>query len=203
MRPVVTLTQTLETCFHNLMMDVGTSIPAVVLSFNSSEQTAEIQISIQGVDEDGTIMEQFPILSVPVFFQGSSDYSIQHELKAGDSGIAIFSQRCIDNWLTKGSGYPPNLYRFHDINDAMFLAGLRPLPKKIASFSNEGISIAKNSGGQYVRLNNDGSIEIKSNGTNPVIKIDGVDFLTHKHDSGTLATPTESVTLGNTGEVNT
>ena len=164
MRPVVSLAQTIDVCFENLMKSVGTSIPATVLSFDSSDQTAQIQIAISGVSDNGDVLEQQPILSVPVFFQGSSNFSIQHEVQAGDEGIAIFSQRCIDNWLSKGSGNPPSMYRFHDFNDAMFLCGLRSNPKRISSFDDSGIGIFKNDGSQKISIKNDGTIEITTTG---------------------------------------
>ena len=175
MRPVITLAETIDTCFQNLMKGVGTSIPATVLSFDSSDQTAQIQIAISGVSDNGDVFEQQPILSVPVFFQGSSNFSIQHEVKAGDEGIAIFSQRCIDNWLSKGSGNPPSMYRFHDFNDAMFLCGLRSNPKRISSFDDSGIGIFKNDGSQKISIKNDGTIEITTTGK---AEVNGSEFLT-------------------------
>ncbi len=77
MRPVVSLAQTIDVCFENLMKSVGTSIPATVLSFDSSDQTAQIQIAISGVSNNGDVFEQQPNLSVPVFFQGSSHFTFQ------------------------------------------------------------------------------------------------------------------------------
>lgn len=175
MRPVISLSETINTCFQNLMKSVGTSVPAVVLNFYPDKQLADIKIAIDGVDAEGNVLKQQPILSVPVFFQGSSNFSIQHEVKAGDEGIAVFSQRCIDNWLSKGSGNPPNMFRFHDFNDAMFLCGLRSSPHRISSFNNDGIGIHKNDGSQKISIKNDGTIEITTTGK---ANVNGSEFLT-------------------------
>lgn len=198
MRPTVTLTETISTCFTNLMKDIGTSVPAKVLSFDSSAQLAGIQIAILGVDGQGNDFEQPPILSVPVFFAGSSNYSIQHELNAGDEGIAIFSQRCIDGFVTKGAGNPNPILRFHDISDAMFIPGLRSNPKKINSFNSSGISIAKNDGSQSVTLKSNGDVEITTDGD---LVIDGIRFKDHTHEaSATMVAGTAPNALPVTGE---
>ena len=202
MRPTVTLTETISTCFSNLMKNIGTSVPATVLSFDSSKQLAGIQIAILGVDGQGNDYEQPPILSVPVFFAGSSHYSIQHELHAGDEGIALFSQRCIDGFVNKGAGNPNPILRFHDFNDAMFIPGLRSNPKKINSFNSSGISIAKNDGSQSVTLKSNGDVEITTDGD---LVIDGIRFKDHTHDSGglnILEDPSKTI-QGNTGGITT
>lgn len=164
MRPTVTLTQTISTCFYNLMKEVGTSVPAVVLSFDSAKQLAQIQIAIQGVAADGSALEQPPIIAVPVYFAGNSDFSIQHEVKAGDEGIAVFSQRCIDGFVTQGANQPNPVLRFHDFTDAMFLPGLRSSPNKISDFNADGIGIYKNDGSQKISIKSDGTIEITTTG---------------------------------------
>ena len=146
------------------MKEVGTSVPAVVLNFDSSKQLATIQIAIQGVGADGKSFEQPPILSVPVYFAGGGGFSIQHKIQAGDEGIALFSQRAIDNFMSKGAGQPNPILRFHDFTDAMFLPGLRSTPNKISNFNADGIGIYKDDGSQKISIKSDGTIEIQTTG---------------------------------------
>ena len=157
------------------MKEVGTSVPAVVLSFDSAKQLAQIQIAIQGVAADGSALEQPPIIAVPVYFAGNSDFSIQHEVKAGDEGIAVFSQRCIDGFVTQGANQPNPVLRFHDFTDAMFLPGLRSSPNKISDFNADGIGIYKNDGSQKISIKSDGTIEITTTGK---AEVNGSEFLT-------------------------
>ena len=179
------------------MKEVGTSVPAVVLNFDSSKQLATIQIAIQGVGADGKSFEQPPILSVPVYFAGGGGFSIQHKIQAGNEGIALFSQRAIDNFISKGAGQPNPILRFHDFTDAMFLPGLRSTPNKISNFNTDGIGIYKNDGSQKISIKSDGTIEINSNGN---VIIDGINFAEHTHPAGNLKDINGEPCTGETGE---
>ncbi len=156
------------------MKDVGTSVPAIVLNFDSSKQLATIQIAIQGVGADGKSFEQPPILSVPVYFAGGGGFSIQHKIQAGDEGIALFSQRAIDSFISKGAGQPNPILRFHDFTDAMFFSGLRSTPNKISNFNTDGIGIYKDDGSQKISIKSDGTIEITTTGK---AEVNGSEFL--------------------------
>ncbi|MEX4374460.1 hypothetical protein MY539_09275 [Haemophilus influenzae] len=59
-------------------------------------------------------------------------------LKAGDEGIAIFSERCIDGWWQNGSASTPLDFRLHDLSDAMFIPGICSVPKAIDGFLPKG-----------------------------------------------------------------
>ena len=171
----------LKTFFNEKMKSIYTAIPAHVLSFDSVNQTAQVELGIKRIDRNGEKVTPPPILECPVLFLGDN-FCIETQIDVGCEGLALFSQRCIDGWINTGGCADNPLMRFFDMSDCLFIAGFRPYPKKIPSFSNNGIKLRNRSGGQFVWLKNDGSISasngkgtiiIESGGT---IKINGVTF---------------------------
>lgn len=156
--------------FHELMKNVGTSIPGHILAFNPKTQTAQVQIDIKRVEIGGKQVDIPPYINVPVHIYGG-DYVIEIELKSGDEGLIIFSQRCIDTWLNNGGVANNPILRFHDMNDGLFIPGFRSQPKAISDFQNNGIRMRNRSGNQYVWLKNDGAINMK--GASLDVDVDG------------------------------
>jgi len=158
-----TLAQTIGTAFNELMKSVGTSIPGSILAFDPATQLAQIQIGIVRLDVNGQTYTPPPIIECPVQFSGG-DWTLEYELHAGNEGLCVFSQRCIDGWRDTGSVAEQPIVRFHDINDAMFIPGIRSQVGKITDFANNGIRIRNKAGSHYIWLKNDGTIT-STNGT--------------------------------------
>lgn len=196
--------------FYELMKDVATSIPGHILAYDPKTQSAQVQIGIVRVDVNGVEFNPPPLIKVPVHFCGGSNFAIEYQIDPGDEGIIVFSQRCIDGWKTTGGIAKNPIARFHDLSDAAFLPGIRPFPKAMAAFENNGIRIRNKDGTHYIWLKNDGAIEIKNtsgsltissagefNGEFTSFNVDSPSFShngvnigeTHKH-IGNLGSPT-------------
>ena len=163
-----------------MMKDVATSIPGHILSFDPATQLAQIQVGIVRKDVNGKEFIPSPIIEVPVYFYGGDAFAVECEINPNDGGIVLFSQRCIDGWVTTGGVANNPIMRFHDRDDAMFLPGLRSQPKVITDFANDGIRLRNKAGNQYVWLKKDGSI-VRTNGNgidtmlpNGTVNINGV-----------------------------
>ncbi len=156
-----TLTELVKRSFVEMMKDVATSIPGHVASFDHDRQMAQIQIGIQRVDINGTSFDPPPLIEVPVYVYGGSEFSIDIQIDPGDEGIILFSQRCIDAWVNTGGIANNPILRFHDFSDAYFLPGLRSQPGKITGHNNNGIRLRDKTGASYIWLKNDGDAEIK------------------------------------------
>lgn len=154
------LTDLIKRSFVEMMKDIGTSIPAHILSFDPSTQLAQIQIGIKRVDIDGKQFAPPPLIEAPVYFAGGDKFFIEHQIDAGDEGIVLFSQRCIDAWVNTGGIAENPILRFHDFSDCYFLPGLRSQPKAISAFQNNGIRMSNKAGSEYIWLKNDGTSEI-------------------------------------------
>lgn len=155
------LLELLDLHFLEKMKNVYTAIPAHVLAFNPETQTAQVEIGIKRVDVNGQSYVPPPIIECPVLFSGDK-WTLEIQIDPKCEGLAIFSQRCIDGWITTGGTAENPLCRFHDISDALFIPGFRPNPTAIKSFSNNGIRLRNADGSQFAWLKNDGSIAIEN-----------------------------------------
>lgn len=158
MTRAATFTEMIERTVSEILKGVGTSIPGHILSV--SDQLATVQIGVKFIDVRGNSFEIAPIINVPIHFPGGS-YSVEYEINEGDEGVILISQRCIDAWKEQGGVADQTVLRKLDIQDAIFIPGVRSKPNKLSSFQNNGIRLRNSSATQYLWLKNDGSIEGK------------------------------------------
>lgn len=154
--PQSILTGLLKSFMHEGMKDVGTSIPGHILTFDPFHQTAQLQIGIVRTDSDDKTYTPPPLIECPVVFSGGGGFAVEHELNPGDPGWIIFSQRCIDGWMQTGGVAQNPVLRFHDVADAMFIPGVRPNPKAMSGFVNDGIRLRNADASSYVWLRSTG-----------------------------------------------
>jgi len=111
--------------------DQHTSIPARVVSYNGTSVTVSADIDQQ--QADGTILKRGEIINVPVQFAGSSDTLIAFPLKAGHTGMLVFQERSMDEWVMQGADNTATVAskdrRMHDYNDCVFVPGVAPHAK--------------------------------------------------------------------------
>lgn len=142
--------------FRELMKGVYTSTPGHILAFDPATQLAQVQIGILRVDMSGAEFTPPPIIEVPVCFPGD-DFVLEYQIEPGCEGIIHFSQRCIDGWINTGGVAANPLGRFHDMQDAMFVPGIRSLPNVIPAFTNNGIRLRNRDGTNRMGMTNDGT----------------------------------------------
>jgi len=164
----------LVSSFQSQMQNVHTILPCIVVGVRDglSGQMVDIQPSINQKAQDGTVAERPPILGVPVSFPVSSTAGMTFPIKAGDTGMAVFSMRSMDAWKA-GNGRPstPTNFSKMDKGDAVFYPGIQPPgsavnnpAKHVLTHSTEDTVIFANLGAAEaeVRLKADGSIEINT-----------------------------------------
>lgn len=141
-----------------MMKGVYTSVPGHIVTFNAATQKAQVKIGIERVDKNG-IASDIPVIDdVPVLFSGGTQFMVTHQINTGDEGLIVFSQRCIDGWKQTGGVASNPLARFHDIHDAFFIPGVRPLATRISGFANDGVRIQSRDGDTHVWLKASGEI---------------------------------------------
>jgi hypothetical protein len=139
-----TLTDLLN-IFKKTVLDSINSINiGVIQSFNTTDQTAKIQLSIKRVIDvatDGTkILQDRPVLAqVPCIILGGA-HNVRVPILQGDIALVFFNDRDIDNWFVANSGLP-NTLRMHDISDGIAITGLHNVSNAISDFLNDRISI--------------------------------------------------------------
>lgn len=149
----------LQEIFREIAKDLGTSIAGHILAFDVDTQLAQVQIGVSSRDRKGNEIIPDPIIECPVEFSGGGGWSFEHKLVAGDEGLIIFSQRCLDGWIQTGGVANNPIARFHDKQDACFIPGVRSKPNAIKDFQNNGIRLRNADASVYHWLKDDGSIE--------------------------------------------
>lgn len=145
------------------LMDVHTSMPAIIMSYDANTRTITAQPAIQRVFTDGEgisgPMNLPPCVDVPVIFPGSGAYEITFPINEGDECLLLFSERCIDSWFVSGEPNVPADYRQHDLSDAIAIVGLKSLNKATPT-DNAGMNIG-NATNKIAITDDDISITIK------------------------------------------
>jgi hypothetical protein len=158
--------------FAELMKSVYTCSPGYILSFDPATQRAQVQIGIMRVDVDESRYAPPPVIDVPVSFPGD-DWGVEYQIDPGCEGLIHFSQRCIDGWLNTGGIADNPIGRFHSIQDAFFVPGVRSIPNLISDFQNNGVRLRDKVGTQSVWLKNDGSIRAENPNVHVILNSDG------------------------------
>ena len=135
---------------------LSTTTVGHILSFDPTKQRAQVQPGIQRVDLDNNRHNPPPISDVPVLFIGGSTSQLEFEVKPNDEGLLIFTQRNIDGWKQTGGIADNPTARFLDMQDCLFIHGVRSLPQVIEGFENNGIRMRH--GDNHVWIKNDGTI---------------------------------------------
>jgi hypothetical protein len=168
--------------------------PAVIASFNPSDQLAQVKVVIKGVL---TLIE-----NVPVQFPSCNTSGVYHAVNPDCAGVLFFIDHDIHDYLsTGGIETPPATTRTHHYNDCFFVPGIRPDTQPIDNFNNQGVTMFD--GGSSVNLT-DGTLTIDVDTVNAKkincddIEVDGKSLKNHTHGAGTLSTPDSPVT-GSTG----
>lgn len=174
------------------MKGVNTSIPGHIIAFDPVTQRAQVQIGVRRVQTDGTTFDPPAIVDVPVSFPGD-DFVLEFEINPGCEGDIHFSQRNIDGWKQSGDVADNPSARFHHLQDAKFIPGIRSLGNVIQDFSNDGIRLRDKSGSRHVWIKNDGTLQVNNGDASTVYGSDG--SVTTRNGGG-------SFTLTPDGDVN-
>lgn len=187
------------------LMDVRVSIPAIVQSFDPATQTVTVQVAIREIVKTSQGAQNIaiaPIGKVPVCFPSAGGFSLTLPLQAGDEGLLVFCDMCIDLWWTRGGIQDQLESRRHDLTDCGFYPGGRSQPRALANYSANSAQLRTDDGTTAVidisatgiKFSTTGTIQLNANGQISIngsqivaassgnnTKVDGKTFLTHLH----------------------
>lgn len=155
-----TQTELLEQAKENAMMDVRVSMPARIVSFDPATKTAQVEICMQMMDDDDSAIEYPPLVDCPCLFTRGGGFHVVHPYSAGDSGLVLFSDRCLDGWFESGKTAPPMDFRVHSMSDAYFIGGADHLGN-VSPIVSGAIFIGKDDNSAGLQINDDGSLILK------------------------------------------
>jgi hypothetical protein len=154
--------EVIEEAIESKLLDVHTSLPGVVQSYNSTTQTADIELQIRRTleDENGELtFEDLPVLqNVRVRFSRSSTYFVAFPLVPGDTGDVFFSEAPTGQWrAVSGVAYPDDVGR-HTLSGAVFYPGNSKDSDPLTDSLTEGLK-AGVIGGAHVLIKTDGTVK--------------------------------------------
>lgn len=154
------------------LMNLHTTQPGRVVSFDPVTQTATIQLTLQR-NLNGTVQSVPPLQQVPVRFPRGGGFAITWPLQAGDTGTVHFCERSIDNWFLDGGEADPKDTRHHDLSDAIFKPDLHEAGSALESFNTQQLELRNQDAttritiaqeGEVVVENPEGSIKLEQTG---------------------------------------
>ena len=178
-----TQTELLEQAKENAMMDVRVSMPARIVSFDPATKTAQVEICMQMVDDDDSAIEYPPLVDCPCLFTRGGGFHVVHPYSAGDSGLVLFSDRCLDGWFESGKTAPPMDFRVHSMSDAYFIGGADHLGN-VSPIVSGAMFIGKDDNSAGVTIKASGDIDLNGVNISPsgIITLpDGTILNSHVH----------------------
>lgn len=181
-----TQTELLEQVKKNAALDVRVSMPASIVSFDRATKTATVKIMMKMDSDDGEI-EYPPLVDCPCVFMRGGGFHVVHPYREGDSGLVLFSDRCLDGWFETGQAGIPLDYRIHSMSDAYFIGGADNLTD-VSSIPDDAMFIGKDNNSAGIQINSDGSLILKGTSiisepiiTAPDIIVNGKNVDGHNH----------------------
>lgn len=162
-----TLEEVLQEVRDSWLAAVHTALPGRVVRYDTDKQTADVQPQVKDIafDEEGAaVTRSFPLLvNVPICFARGGGAFVGMPIKAGDTGLLVFSQLPIDRWRANGKESDPADNRRHSLTSAVFFPGLSPKANVIAELSSNADFVAGFEGGNTIRVTESGDIKIGTN----------------------------------------
>ena len=181
---LATLAANIKHGIETRLKDLHTSMPAIIVSFNTVTQLATVQPAIKRIfkTNDGEIElltpSSLPILiNVPVQFPRGGGFSLTFPVTKNDECLLVFAERSIDNWHKLGGVQNPGAKRFHSLSDATAFVGISSLVNKIPNYDPTNVQLKKDDGSVELTLLTNGTMGLKANTKvtvdAPDIKLDG------------------------------
>jgi hypothetical protein len=178
-----------------------------VQSFDAQKQTVTVQVAItERVLDKNNIPQptKIPVLTdLPICLPRAGGFALTMPIQAGDEGLAVFGDTCIDGWYQLGGVQNQVEIRRHDLSDGFFIPGVWSQPNVIADYSTEAAQLRSIDGNTVIEV---GSGEVTIKATNVTVQaeqvnvtgsesvtisgnnqttVDGVNFKEHTHSGVT------------------
>lgn len=142
----------IRTFIRSELVDVHTSMPGIVKSFDASKQTAVVQPAIRRLFVGKGFINLPQCLDVPVLFPRAGNFVITFPVAAGDECLLTFGERAIDFWWDRGGTQEPTEPRMHDLSDAFAHLGCSSRGRVPSSISGDALELRTLDGSTLVRI---------------------------------------------------
>lgn len=167
------LSEALERVVESHLLDLHVAIPAVVAVYDKDQQTVECTPLLSRLvdNADGKFSEEtLPKLPpIPVCFPRSADFFVSFPLKKGDTGLIVFNEVSIDQWLgTEAAATDvqksPGDARRHEMNAGVFIPGIYNRTRRLTEASDTEMRLGED-GGRQLRFPAGVAAEVKRDGS--------------------------------------
>lgn len=161
------LIDVLNTLKGNIFENLNCHKIGIIQKFNSTNQTAEIQLIDKIIAPDGTIVTRSLLVDCPIIILKGGNARMTFPIKKDDCCLVLFNDNDIDNWFEAGGINELNTSRKHDLNDAIAIVGLFSSNNSLEEYDVDGWKV-KNNDSQILlkegggELNIDDKIELKN-----------------------------------------
>lgn len=188
----------LQIAIEGLILGIMTAMPVQCISWDG-ESSVNVQPILQSrvEQQDGTYLwiNQAVLINCPILFFGGAGCSITAPPQEGDTGLAIFSNRSIDEWRLAGGIQKRADLRSHHISDGFVLFGPRSIPDALASINPNAMEMRSNDGSTVVSVATSGVVAVKAPAGFSVTGNETVSGLLTAASLATDQTPSPSNTL--------
>ena len=176
---------------EGVLKDVHTCVPGIIVSFDATTQTAQVQPALQRIFTERGAVNLPLCVDVPVAFPGGGGFFLTFPVAPGDECLLWFAERAIDLWHALGGTQPPAEYRLHDLSDGMAIVGLNSQPNILASFNTTDVELRNRARTARVTMKVDGTIEVLNGAGSYILAA-----------SGNLTVTSPTVTINGNVQVN-
>jgi hypothetical protein len=150
-----TLREVIDGAIEERLLTVRTAMEAVVKRYDAQKQLVDAQpeIYLPIIQPDGTTKLEKPatIFNCPVGFPGiAGGVRITFPIPEGATGLLIFSESPIDEWMENGGETQPTSTRRHHLTDAMFIPVLKPNSAAFKDAEADALTMGYDGGTQVV-----------------------------------------------------
>lgn len=165
-----TLEEAIRSVIERRLVDVHTTLPGKIVSYDKATQKATIQIQLKKRYVDGTLVSIKPLPAVPISWpRANGGKSFLHmNLLPGDDVVLHFCERSLDNWKTQGGMTDPDDTRKFNLSDAFATPGGSAFPDAFVP-SSEAVELANDQ--SALHLFDDGHVQIKGGGGDELVKV--------------------------------
>jgi hypothetical protein len=141
-----------------MLANVHTCMPGKIISYDPTKQKASVKPLLKRTYIDGQEMP-FPVITeVPIVFPRAGSAGLILPVNPGDFVLLLFSERTMDQWLSKGTEATTLVERQFSINDAIAIPGLFPFTESGISTGNADVELVFNN--QKIIIKANGNIEL-------------------------------------------
>jgi len=142
---------------RNRQANIWTLLPATIVSYNATLQTAAVQpmiiITVLDPLTGSTTLQQMPVINdCPVEFPGGGGFHLTFPVQPGDECTLKLASRCIDGWWQSGGLSQQGDLRMHDLSDGFVQVGVRSRPNALGSVSTTAVQLRSDDGVVHIEI---------------------------------------------------